>query len=210
MTSTGPFHPRSETKDRFNNKPLTDLRHSGEGNKASRKTNFELGYGPDQDSKTWCPEQGRALSSHLNEKYALGTPSDFSDLAKELRKSNIPIGISASRSTGSLTRYRSEFKDRFATHHVPKAPSFMDTLGKDLRSSHIDFANGGTRTANPWLGVASEDMAKNFHAKFGCEKPTALADLVQQVRKSSVLLGQDKVEYTRRADSACFKSKVRR
>ena len=67
-------------------------------------------------------------------------------------------------------------------------------VGKDLRASHIDIANGAEKSCGHWRAVQTSEMAQNAREKFSCRKPEGYYHLIAELRKSSVPLGANLVD----------------
>jgi len=150
-----------------------------------RKPNIHLAYGQASGCETWMAVQTEEFSRAEDAKYECKPPADSAERIAELRCSKVSFDL-----PGGHGPRTSEQKSRFIDHqNADQVVNFAETLGKDLRASHIDIANGGVKSTDQWRGVGGEEMSRHAKDKFQCEKPSGFEALSKELRKSSVPLG---------------------
>mmetsp|Transcript_66373 Transcript_66373/g.158811 ORF Transcript_66373/g.158811 Transcript_66373/m.158811 type:complete len:289 (-) Transcript_66373:124-990(-) len=176
----------SESKQRFRPLPFSKVPSC----KAICQNNIDLAAGEAKSASGWQPVGRSDLSLGADQKFACKKPRAFEELGYELRKSSIPLNP-----THGGAR-ESESKMQFNQKPIYMQDSYGKTLGKELRTSHLDFG-GSNRSAAGWRGLGTESMASGEPEKFSCTRPEGFDELGVQLRQTSIDLGRDKVEYTR-------------
>merc|ERR1712225_6750 len=123
------------------------------------------------------------MSRHAKDKFEAKQPTGFRHLIKELRKSNLPL-----TDPRPMPRAQSEVQFQFVEKPYSAQASYAATLGKDLRASHIDIAQGHEKTTKNWVPVCHGALNDNQEAKWSCKQPDAFDQLGIELRKSSVPL----------------------
>lgn len=193
-TLSGPINPKSEARDRYRQFPIVrtiGFQHLGE---ELRKANIDHAYGQDKGCSHWKPAGQDEMSKHAAEKFACGVPQGFQHLAKELRRSNVPMCDGSYGKNRTNPLWRSEAVSRFTEQPMILEKGYSDTLGKDLRESHISIGSSKERSARDWIPVTRSSMTDHAEEKWSCTKPQGFEELGVELRKSSVPLsgaGQD-------------------
>uniref|UniRef100_A0A7S1MLL4 Uncharacterized protein n=1 Tax=Alexandrium catenella TaxID=2925 RepID=A0A7S1MLL4_ALECA len=148
-----------------------------------RQSHWDLAFGSEKTGREWQSVLTEQMSSNLESKFGCSKPEGMKGIASELRRSSIAL------SCGNLVAYQSEQHSRYQPNNGRPAESYSDLLGKDLRASHIDIANGQDKSTRTWRGVNKGDMSQHAREKYQCEKPRGFEELSKELRKSSVPLG---------------------
>lgn len=186
------------TEQRLNyvKKPSPHTHIDGDPGKDSRKGNIDHSYGHPKNCKDWIPEQLAVMSAHSVEKYKAERPSGFEALAKELRKSSVPIPNGPHIPLDGVSSLQSAFTPKWQ----PMAENLASTLGKDLRASHIDLGGGAPRPGQHWMSMQQDDMTRHAQQKFANRKQAGFDDLAVELRKSNVpLAGAPTSEFMQRS-----------
>eukprot|EP00441_Pelagodinium_beii_P043391 CAMPEP_0197651402 /NCGR_PEP_ID=MMETSP1338-20131121/32324_1 /TAXON_ID=43686 ORGANISM="Pelagodinium beii, Strain RCC1491" /NCGR_SAMPLE_ID=MMETSP1338 /ASSEMBLY_ACC=CAM_ASM_000754 /LENGTH=221 /DNA_ID=CAMNT_0043226025 /DNA_START=47 /DNA_END=712 /DNA_ORIENTATION=- len=150
-----------------------------------KASHIDLSVGQSRSGKHWQSAQTAEMSRNTVAKYACGKPQGFEQLGEELRKSSVSFS-----ERPSMGNFQTQQKASYQTPpHVQQAASFADTVGKDLRSSHIDIANGKDKSTAQWKAMQTSEMDEYAREKFDCKKPAGFDHLIAELRKSSVPLG---------------------
>jgi len=113
-----------------------------------------------------------------------------------LRKSSIPIFPGQEiPGTRSVHRNLSFSQSEYTLKKVDPMASYSDTLGKDLRCSHIDVAFGKLKTGKHWQSEAISAMNTESSKKWACRQPEGFEKLGKELRKTNITLGTNKVDY---------------
>eukprot|EP00933_Yihiella_yeosuensis_P028048 TRINITY_DN21856_c0_g1_i1.p1 TRINITY_DN21856_c0_g1~~TRINITY_DN21856_c0_g1_i1.p1 ORF type:complete len:223 (+),score=57.54 TRINITY_DN21856_c0_g1_i1:49-717(+) len=149
-----------------------------------KASHIDLAVGCDRSCKHWQSSLTAEMSRNEESKFACGQPKGFDELAHELRKSSVSF------SDRAIAPSQSEQKCRFnVPPKVEQAPNVAETVGKDLRASHIDISNGGGTSCAHWQAAGQAEMSAYAKEKFECKKPGGFEALGKELRKSSVPLG---------------------
>lgn len=175
---------QTETKEAYIQHPKYQRRQAVENGDDLRASHIDLAFGASRSCKHWVAALTDEMSRNEEDKFNCKRPDGFEALGTELRKSHISFG----------ERYeptcQSQQKVNFgAPPKVSQLASFADTVGKDLRASHIDIANGAEKSCAHWKAMQTSEMARNAKEKFSCRKPEGFYHLIAELRKSSVPLG---------------------
>lgn len=153
-----------------------------------RKENIDHAYGHVKTCSHWTSVDREEMSRHAKDKFACEMPSGFQHLIKELRKSNLPL-----TDPRPMPRTQSESQFQYTEKPYSAQASYAATLGKDLRASHIDIAQGHAKTTRNWVPVCHAALNDNSETKWACDPPDP-AELQRRIqlgielRKSSVPL----------------------
>lgn len=183
QTSFRPLQPsRSDSKLQYiHHKGATPGLLSEATRKDLRAVHWNTGV--DKEQKVWKSTGAEELARHEDAKYKAEQPKDMKHLGAELRKTNIPFSCRPTP-TG-----QSEKASRFQGEPVQERAAYLgDILGKDLKASHIDFANGNSHSVKDWQGMQAAEMSRHEDAKFACKRQGAARD-TKELRVSSVPLG---------------------
>mmetsp|Transcript_18907 Transcript_18907/g.44874 ORF Transcript_18907/g.44874 Transcript_18907/m.44874 type:complete len:238 (-) Transcript_18907:66-779(-) len=175
---------QSQTKQAYIKHPSYQRRAAVENGADLKSSHIDLAFGASKSCKHWSSALTEEMSRNQDEKFNCKKPEGFEFLGAELRKSSISFG---ERSEENLLSHQ---KQQFtAPPKVKQMASFADTVGKDLRASHIDIANGADKSSSHWKAVQTSEMAQFAREKFECRKPEGYCHLIAELRKSSVPLG---------------------
>mmetsp|Transcript_92189 Transcript_92189/g.192763 ORF Transcript_92189/g.192763 Transcript_92189/m.192763 type:complete len:224 (+) Transcript_92189:137-808(+) len=148
-----------------------------------RRSHIDLAVGADKSSKQWETVMTGDMCRNASEKFGCKKPEGFQALGAELRKSSVSI------SDQTTPPPHSELKDRFGPPpKFEQAKSYADSLGKELRSSRIDIANGQEKIARNWESSMRAEMGRHAKEKFLYQQPAGFQHLIAELRKSSVPL----------------------
>mmetsp|Transcript_1245 Transcript_1245/g.1554 ORF Transcript_1245/g.1554 Transcript_1245/m.1554 type:complete len:290 (-) Transcript_1245:144-1013(-) len=179
---------KSESKLRYTPLPYAKC----ESCKAIKSNNIDLAVGESKSTTGWAPVGRSDLALGSAEKFSAIKPKAFEELGHELRKSSIPIRMDDAIVMDKGTR--SEAKSQFTRKPIYGVDNYSKTLGKDLRTSHLDFG-GGDRSAAAWRGLGTESMNCGEAEKFSCQRPEGFDELGVQLRQTSIDLGRDRPDY---------------
>jgi len=146
-----------------------------------RETHWDLAFGCEKSARDWQSVLTEQLASNVESKFGCEKPRGMEAIASELRKSNIAL------SCGNLVAYQSEQHGRYIPPNSRPAECYSKTLGRDLRSSHVDLSNGAAKTGKNWQTIEKGEMARHSREKYHCEKPRGFDS--REMRKSAVPLG---------------------
>lgn len=191
------FRRVTETKSMYDEKPLPVLQ-SAAHNKAKlqmlQKSNIDLAFGVEKTCNHWQSDLMDKFSSNKERMYACdGKPSPIDGTRNYLsavQLGNHPPGVSHN--------YQTETKGKFANPGSPsKAISYASTIGKELQKHNWDNAMGREKSTRTWMPAGQTEMAQKSDEKYQPTHPSLLLDtkLGKELRKSSVYLGRDSVEW---------------
>jgi len=185
LSYVGTETPKTETKLAYIQHGKYMRQGAVENGDDLKASHIDLAVGQSRSGKDWQAAQTAEMSRHEAAKFACEKPQGFEQLGEELRKSSVSFSERPEQSSTET-----EQKARFATPpHVEQAASFADTVGKDLRSSHIDISNGNSQSVAHWKSMQTSEMDEYAREKFNCKKPAGFDHLIAELRKSSVPLG---------------------
>eukprot|EP00442_Polarella_glacialis_P024640 CAMPEP_0115070530 /NCGR_PEP_ID=MMETSP0227-20121206/13165_1 /TAXON_ID=89957 /ORGANISM="Polarella glacialis, Strain CCMP 1383" /LENGTH=222 /DNA_ID=CAMNT_0002457055 /DNA_START=158 /DNA_END=826 /DNA_ORIENTATION=+ len=186
LSFTSTQMPKTEAKTAYINYGKVKRTGAFELGDDLKASHIDLSVGQSRTGKHWQSSQSSEMFRNAAQKFGCAKPEGLGHLGEELRKSSISF---SDRDEGSAFP-QSEQKSRFITPaKVEQAPNVAETVGKDLRASHIDIANGANTECKHWKSMLNLEMEKNAKEKFECRKPTAFEHLSKELRKSSVPLG---------------------
>jgi hypothetical protein len=148
-----------------------------------RKANIDNAYGHEKKCNHWTSVDREEMSRHAADKFACRIPSGFQHLQKELRKSNLPL-----QDPRPVPRSQSETRSKYVEKPYSAQQSYASTLGKDLRASHIDIAQGHEKHTRSWVPCTMASLDDHHEEKWACKQPEAFDQLGIELRKSSVPL----------------------
>jgi hypothetical protein len=173
----------SESRMQYTAKPQSKSANFNHLGAELRKANIDHSYGQSKTCSHWTAVDREEMSRNAVEKFACETPQGFQHLAKELRKSSLPI-----KDLREQPKATTESRLAYVEKPYSAQQSYADTLGKDLRASHIDIAQGHEKSTRNWVPVCHSALNANQEEKWACEKPSAFDQLGVELRKSSVPL----------------------
>jgi len=173
----------SESRTNYVAKPFAKSANFNHLGAELRKENIDHAYGHVKTCSHWTAVDREEMSRNALEKFACAQPTGFQHLAKELRKSNLPI-----KDLRALPRATSETRMQYVEKPYSKQESYAETLGKDLKASHIDIAQGHEHNTKNWVPVMHSALNANQEEKWACAKPAAFDQLGVELRKSNVPL----------------------
>eukprot|EP00440_Ansanella_granifera_P072657 gb/GFBE01078844.1/.p1 GENE.gb/GFBE01078844.1/~~gb/GFBE01078844.1/.p1 ORF type:complete len:233 (+),score=54.70 gb/GFBE01078844.1/:1-699(+) len=177
---------KTETKMAYIQHPSYRRQASVENGADLKASHIDLSVGESRSGKHWQSALTAEMSRNAADKFNCKQPGGFQQLGAELRKSSLSFGDRADGGSAHETEQKARYG---APPPVEQATSFADTVGKDLRASHIDIANGRDTRASHWQSMQSSEMAEFAKEKFNCRKPAGFDHLIAELRKSSVPLG---------------------
>ncbi|CAK9036446.1 Hypothetical protein (Fragment) [Durusdinium trenchii] len=175
---------QTETKEAYIKHPRYQREKMVENGDDLRAPHIDLAFGASKSCKHWVAALTDEMSRNEYDKFHCKKPDGFEALGAELRKSHISFGERSE--VGAQSHQKMAFG---APPKVAQMASFADTVGKDLRASHIDIANGAEKSCGHWKAVQTSEMAQYAREKFSCRKPEGFYHLIAELRKSSVPLG---------------------
>mmetsp|Transcript_7443 Transcript_7443/g.18729 ORF Transcript_7443/g.18729 Transcript_7443/m.18729 type:complete len:310 (+) Transcript_7443:64-993(+) len=195
---------KSEAEDQFqfNRKVDADMMGYCQGRaRENLNANFDFAVAPHRTRNQWRTQQTVAWESNAIEKAAV-VGAHTVVRAKDLKtqESSIPF-VSRTLSEPALpitSESRCAFSPKTAGRQLA---DFHDSVGKDLRSAHIDFSHGNGRTASSW---ATQQAIAQARAVRGARSPAAaaVADPATRAARSDLrrsniwLRGGDATEWT--------------
>lgn len=191
------FRRVTETKSMYDKKPLPVVRSAAE-NKTKlqmlQKSNIDLAFGVEKTCKEWQSDLMDKFSANKERMYACdGKPTPVDGTRNYI--SAVQLG---DHPPGVLHNYQTETKGQFANPgSSSQAVSYAATLGKELQKHSWDHAMGREKSTSTWISGGKEEMAQNSDEKYQPTHPSLLLDtkLGKELRKSSVYLGRDSVEW---------------
>jgi len=162
-----------------------------------RRSNIDLAVADPKSGKEWKSVLKGAMSSNEDAKFACAVPEGFAHMAKELRKSNVLLNAGkVDYRNERPAPHMSEQKREYHEKPIPNTVGYADTIGKDLRTSHIDLAPGdGDKHCKTWVSQQHAVLGSNNDEKWACEKPEGFYHLIAELRKTNIQLGTDKIAY---------------
>jgi hypothetical protein len=196
---------KSEARLRFAQRPADKTKGFEELGEELRKSNVALAVAGSKSGREWTSVLKDSMSQNADKKFACEIPHGFEELGVELRKSNVLLhaGRHDYRST-SLPVHRSETKNQFVEKPISHTASYAETLGKELRTSSIDVACGGSRSSADWRSAQHATFADNTTDKWAAKKPEGFYHLIKELRKTNVTLGTDRTVYDNKAGAVRF------
>lgn len=191
--------PKSEARTRFEKRQADPSKSFADTNgEELRRSNINLAVAPGKTE--WSSVLKSSIAQGSDKKFACEIPQGFEELGVELRKSNVLLhaGRHDFRST-SLPVHRSESKSQFGPKPASPTKSYAESLGKELRTSNIDVACGGSRTSADWRSQQHSTMLEQNDDKWACRKPEGFYHLIAELRKTNVTLGTDRTNYEKPA-----------
>eukprot|EP00930_Biecheleria_cincta_P021123 TRINITY_DN15723_c0_g1_i2.p1 TRINITY_DN15723_c0_g1~~TRINITY_DN15723_c0_g1_i2.p1 ORF type:complete len:225 (-),score=45.93 TRINITY_DN15723_c0_g1_i2:97-771(-) len=149
-----------------------------------KASHIDMAVGVPRTCSHWQAAQSAEMSRNAAAKFSCEKPKGFEQLGEELRKSSVTF------SDRKLPEQLTEQKRSFGQpEYIEQAASYAASLGKDLRASHIDVANGRDKNCGHWQGMQKFEMHEYAKEKFACKKPAGFDHLIAELRKSNVPLG---------------------
>lgn len=181
-----PATSASESKSRY----VPSRAEPPEGRGSAGRANIVFSV-RDQSCSDWQSVSSAAAATDVEQKFACTIPKAFVHLGQELRKSSIPFRVGQQEE-----RHMSTTKKEFGPKQACQAQSFSETVGKDLRRSHLAVAYG-SRSTKEWLSEAQAASDHHADKKWKCERPAGFEQLGKELRKTHITLGSDStVDYS--------------
>lgn len=193
--------PKTETRISYQQRKAEITKGFADTNgEELRRSNIDLGVAGNKSGRDWSSVLKSSMSQAADKKFACEKPQGFEELGVELRKSNVLLhaGRHDFRSS-SLPIARSETKIQYGLKPASPTQGYAETLGKQLRTSSIDVAGGGSRASADWQSQQHTTMLEQNDDKWACKKPEGFYHLIAELRKTNVTLGTDRTNYEKKA-----------
>jgi len=187
---------KSEAQTRWTKPPKTDQGESFKDIRLAelRKCNIDLGVAEPKSGKEWTSvlKAVHGANSGVKSDGKKPVPMDMS----ALRKSSVLLhaGRHDFRSS-SVPVPRTEAATQYEAKPILVAENLSATLGKALRTSSFDYSYGVSKSSAHWQSQQHHIMADKNDKKWACAKPEGFNNLIAELRKTSVILGSDKIPY---------------
>lgn len=187
--------------------------------KELQESRIDLSVGCDKSGKHWQTDQSDTMSSHAEAKYACQRVAGFNNRSNYT--SQVPLGYlrpDEVDADATAMHYQTSHQMQYMKPCGEEMTrSLSGTLGqcnasRALRASSFDIGNGMGRTGTDWQSNSADEMnrvARTAHMVNGVGHPgqkSKNAEMSQALRQSTIVLGEDPVDYNTSARGQVFKS----